>query len=124
MSDRNPMTVREVHETTQVAIDSGYKNDNGQRDYSVHALKDCGCQGPWLGRLKRISYSDWTEEMKEAANKADGGASCWAFYPVTKSDRYKTYARPQGWAFGRVNAAKKLRDWHIQQRRRRRMGTY
>jgi hypothetical protein len=106
---KRKMTLRDVTEDTKV-----YMSRERERVF-VQAMQDCGCDGPWLGTLKKIPAHLWTEEMKQYKRSQRFAAACWAIYPVAK-DGYSTTRKPIGWAYGRNNAARQLRTFIVQRR--------
>jgi hypothetical protein len=103
------MTLRDVTEDTKLYLD----RERGQ--VFVQAMRDCGCDGPWLGTLKVVPAHLWTDEMKKHKRSQRFAAAIWAIYPVNK-DGYGTRRTPVGWAYGRNNAARQLRSYIAQRR--------
>lgn len=111
----NKMEVGDVTAETKIFISNGYKIQ-GSRIVSVSALKPCGCDGPWIGKLKAIPYAEWSDAARDARDKLGHNAKCWAIYPVTK-DGYSTFKNPVGWAFGKTTAANLLLEFIAQRNR-------
>lgn len=103
------MTLRDVTEDTKL-----YLNRERGRVF-VQAMRDCGCDGPWLGTLKEIPVNLWTADMRKERRGQKFAANIWSIYPVNK-DGYTERVTPIGWAYGRNNAARQLRSYIAQRR--------
>jgi hypothetical protein len=117
MMDRhNKMLVTDVNFQTRVDIETWKpvrtwvsKLDRPPTKASVSALKDCGCDGPWLGNLEAVPYSDWPKEFKNQRPRKPG--KLWAILPVKQGNNYYVVKKPVGYAMGKRQAAYALRDF-------------
>lgn len=118
---RNKMLLADVRPDTAIELythkryDTGWDPgtitaENTPTTVSVHALKECGCDGPWLGNVVAVPYKEWSLEMRKARRESKVTAKVWYIYPTTTSG-YNIHKQPVGWALGKKQAANKLRDW-------------
>jgi hypothetical protein len=77
----------------------------------VHALKKCGCQGPWLGGVVRVDEEEYDIHMKRIVESSPVAGYLWAVYPVRHSNPYATVANPTMYVVGMRRAASALRDF-------------
>ncbi len=92
---------------TDVKPDTRYEIQRERSGYAhIHALKPCGCDGPWLGTIRKVPYPEWTLEMMTVAEGRVG--YLWEIFPVLRSDPYKLAKRPVGYAVGTRTAAQEL----------------
>lgn len=115
LADVRPDTAIELY--THKRYDAGSAArpgpENSPTTVSVHALKECGCDGPWLGDVVAVPYKEWSLEMRKARREAKVTAKVWYIYP-TITNGYSRRKQPVGWALGKKQAANKLRDWIAQ----------
>lgn len=97
----NRMNVADVNASTEVTLDA-YRDSEGTKCVAVHAVKPCGCDGPWIGELRQ-------HNPPEAV--LQGEARLWWWFPVLPDNPYKLDWRPIGQDFGKMSAALALRDY-------------
>lgn len=91
-----------------------FSRNLGSKAISLHALKSCGCDGPWIGVIRLVPRDMWNDSMVEAREAAGFSAAVWELYPVKKDNPYEVFKKPIGWAYGRNNAARMLRDYIVE----------
>lgn len=105
------MVIRDVTEDTRVTIDN-FRFGGGLKIGNVHALKECGCDGPWLGTMEVVPKEEWTyAQRNEHEKRGLGMTKLWKIYPVQASNQYTLALRSVGAEFGQMAAALKLRDF-------------
>lgn len=119
MPDRNKMFIADVVSSSELEVTT-FKPPRNRKAPSpdvrvsrayVHAVKPCGCDGPWIGTLTQIV----NEKVNSALilNERIPNASLWAIRAVSAKDGYRENKKVIGYAYGKMHAAQFLKDYVV-----------
>lgn len=118
MSDHNKMFIADVVSSTEIDVTTfkpprtslDNKEVRVTRAY-VHALKPCGCDGPWIGTLEQVHNKKVNSAL--VLNERIPNASLWAIRMVSAKNGYRVNEKVLGYAYGKMHAAEFLKDYVV-----------